>query len=413
MWYGMVSYGMRYHQFHHHVAITISHLQTNLSLFSSSTTTTTTTTNRTGRVEPFDQFKGTRAEWLSQFFPPLVYRDVFHTQAQPTSLDINAVFAARKVSMIPAYIVSTNDSYINDLMEALHMMPVRITRIGAGDFGTLPYQGVGVDRLASLHGAFSKYGAPALVIDCGTAMTWTMSDEDGSFHGGGIAPGLAMKFKALHTFTDKLPELDHEAVNSRMEECEREEKPLLLFAQNTKDAMITAVLRETALVVAHVIQAFHKKFFKKSHEPFDVVITGGDGPLIHKLLSKQRGHVLQSDIEGLKLPPNANLEVNKNVTHDGIASLLMDKTEAKRNEMSDEELCRWNSIGQRLVIAKDSALVRGSILDVFRGENVKDDKFCVWFEDYSIKELDVAETCGTSNLCSNYSVEGSLPEFLT
>lgn len=65
---------------------------------------------------------------------------------------------------------------------------------------------LGKDRLAAVIGAVSLYpNHPILVVDAGTALTFDFITEKGDYLGGAISPGLDMRFKALHTFTDKLP----------------------------------------------------------------------------------------------------------------------------------------------------------------------------------------------------------------
>jgi len=65
---------------------------------------------------------------------------------------------------------------------------------------------LGKDRLASAVGAYSIYpGKNALVINAGTCITYDIVDSKGAYKGGAISPGLEMRFKALHTFTGRLP----------------------------------------------------------------------------------------------------------------------------------------------------------------------------------------------------------------
>lgn len=65
---------------------------------------------------------------------------------------------------------------------------------------------LGTDRLALATGAFFKYpGKPCLIIGAGTCITYDYIDEKGIYKGGAISPGLEMRFKAIHHFTDKLP----------------------------------------------------------------------------------------------------------------------------------------------------------------------------------------------------------------
>lgn len=68
---------------------------------------------------------------------------------------------------------------------------------------------LGCDRIAAIAGAGAEYpGKPVIVIDAGTAVTYDFMNSDGVFEGGNIAPGLHMRLKSLHQFTDRLPNVD-------------------------------------------------------------------------------------------------------------------------------------------------------------------------------------------------------------
>ncbi len=64
---------------------------------------------------------------------------------------------------------------------------------------------VGADRLVNGFAARELYGAPAIVIDFGTATTFDVVASDGAYVGGAIAPGLELGLEALARRTAKLP----------------------------------------------------------------------------------------------------------------------------------------------------------------------------------------------------------------
>ena len=65
---------------------------------------------------------------------------------------------------------------------------------------------LGVDRIAAVCGAQTTFpNEKCLVIDMGSCITYDYLNEKGEYHGGSISPGLNMRFKAVHTFTAKLP----------------------------------------------------------------------------------------------------------------------------------------------------------------------------------------------------------------
>lgn len=68
---------------------------------------------------------------------------------------------------------------------------------------------LGLDRLAAAVGGTVLFPEKELlVIDAGTAITFDLVDKSPNFLGGNISPGLKMRFRALHKFTSKLPEIE-------------------------------------------------------------------------------------------------------------------------------------------------------------------------------------------------------------
>jgi len=65
---------------------------------------------------------------------------------------------------------------------------------------------LGKDRLAAVVGAsYLKPDTDILVIDAGTAITYDLIDSTKTYLGGNIAPGLMLRLRSLHEFTQKLP----------------------------------------------------------------------------------------------------------------------------------------------------------------------------------------------------------------
>ena len=69
-------------------------------------------------------------------------------------------------------------------------------------------QQIGADRIVDAVAAYELYGGPVLVIDFGTATTYDMVDENGTFMGGITAPGIRISAKALWEDAAKLPEIE-------------------------------------------------------------------------------------------------------------------------------------------------------------------------------------------------------------
>lgn len=67
---------------------------------------------------------------------------------------------------------------------------------------------IGADRLADAAGAVSRYGAPVLVMDFGTALTAAVITQDRVWRGGVIAPGFPLMRDYLFERTAKLPRME-------------------------------------------------------------------------------------------------------------------------------------------------------------------------------------------------------------
>ncbi|NEQ35251.1 MAG: pantothenate kinase [Okeania sp. SIO3I5] len=76
----------------------------------------------------------------------------------------------------------------------------------------LPLQGLyptlGIDRALAVLGGGTNLGWPILVIDAGTAITFTGADVQKKIVGGAILPGLKLQLSSLATRTAMLPSID-------------------------------------------------------------------------------------------------------------------------------------------------------------------------------------------------------------
>lgn len=65
---------------------------------------------------------------------------------------------------------------------------------------------LGLDRIANAVGASTLFPQQnVLSIQVGTCLVFDLVNSKGQYLGGSISPGLEMRFKALHHFTEKLP----------------------------------------------------------------------------------------------------------------------------------------------------------------------------------------------------------------
>ncbi|HLU09865.1 MAG TPA: type III pantothenate kinase [Oceanobacillus sp.] len=66
----------------------------------------------------------------------------------------------------------------------------------------------GADRIVNAAAVVALYGAPAIVLDFGTATTFDIVSADGAYRGGAIAPGIIVAHDALVSRTARLHKVD-------------------------------------------------------------------------------------------------------------------------------------------------------------------------------------------------------------
>jgi type III pantothenate kinase len=139
-------------------------------------------------------------------------------------------------------------------VELTHKTPLPITNL---------YQTpetLGKDRLAAVLGAAHLFPqTDCLVIDAGTCITYDFLDAEGNYRGGLITPGLAMKFKAMHTFTSRLPFLEQPAFVPE------------ISGKTTAQAMQSGVYNGTLSEAEGII-----KRYEKQAQNLHIILCGGD-----------------------------------------------------------------------------------------------------------------------------------------
>jgi type III pantothenate kinase len=128
---------------------------------------------------------------------------------------------------------------------------------------------LGTDRIAALAGAFNLFcNENIMIIDAGTAITYDFL-INGIYKGGNISPGINIRFKALNSFTDKLPLLSID---------ENFDSP----GQTTHDAILSGVINGTIYEINEYIRTF-----KNEYKNNKIILTGGDSEYINARLNKQ------------------------------------------------------------------------------------------------------------------------------
>jgi type III pantothenate kinase len=118
---------------------------------------------------------------------------------------------------------------------------------------------LGMDRIASACGAYQLFpNENALAIDAGTCITYEFLDKDGNYRGGGISPGMSMRFKAVHTFTAKLPLISPK-------------ENVSLIGDSTETSIQSGVINGLLAEIEGIIGRYQKEF-----GAVRVILCGGD-----------------------------------------------------------------------------------------------------------------------------------------
>ena len=126
---------------------------------------------------------------------------------------------------------------------------------------------LGIDRMILASAAVMEFpGMHRLVIDAGTCITYDFIDNADRYHGGGISPGLQMRYDALHHFTARLPRLTPE-------------EPADFIGGSTSQSMHAGVV--TGLV--HEVDGFISEYVAR-YPKIIIILTGGDGVFLAKRL---------------------------------------------------------------------------------------------------------------------------------
>ena len=127
-------------------------------------------------------------------------------------------------------------------------------------------QTLGADRLAAAVGAATlRPGRATLIIDAGTALKFDLVTADETYHGGSIAPGLAMRLRALHTFTGRLPLLALPPADATIP----------LVGDSTTGSLLSGVVNGAVAEITGLVAQY-----QRSYPGLGVLLSGGDAAFL-------------------------------------------------------------------------------------------------------------------------------------
>lgn len=208
------------------------------------------------KVAIFEGDKLTSNETLTDFSPEYLQSLLQKNKIQHSILS--------SVRHHPSYFNEILETHCTTFIELSHKTPIPIQN----NYGTP--QTLGKDRLAAVIGAYSLYPTSnMLVIDAGTCITFDFLDAEKTYHGGSISMGIDMRFKALHTFTAKLPLIERTDLGN-------------LIGCNTRQSILSGVIGGVIAELDGFIE-----YYRSQYTPLTVLITGGDAHFFESKLKSE------------------------------------------------------------------------------------------------------------------------------
>ena len=158
-----------------------------------------------------------------------------------------------------------DDSIINILKESTNLLLV-------SNQLKIPFKNLykskntlGQDRLALVSAAaFNFPNENVLIVDVGSCITYDFKNNNNEYLGGGISPGISMRFKSLNTFTSNLPLIDFDSIYQ-------------LIGNNTKNSITSGVVNGIISEINGIMQQYREQF-----KNIRIILTGGDSNFLLK-----------------------------------------------------------------------------------------------------------------------------------
>ncbi|TDQ13703.1 type III pantothenate kinase [Algoriphagus boseongensis] len=148
---------------------------------------------------------------------------------------------------------------------------------------------IGSDLMCNVMASHIRFKKPVIVVDFGTALTFTAVNGDGNIMGVNIVPGLQTAIKALFMNTSKLPEVELKLPESAL-------------GKNTIQAIQSGVLYGYTGLVKGMIEAIKKE----TQLDFTIIATGGLSSILTNLKDVFDEVDKNLTLEGLRLITEAN-----------------------------------------------------------------------------------------------------------
>ncbi|MCC5937314.1 MAG: type III pantothenate kinase [Lunatimonas sp.] len=148
---------------------------------------------------------------------------------------------------------------------------------------------IGADLMCNVMAAYTRYQSACVVVDFGTALTFTVINAGGEVLGVNIVPGIKTAIKSLFANTAKLPEV-------------RLEVPPSAIGKDTIHSIQAGIIYGYVGLVNGMLDAI----FEEVGETLPVIATGGLSHLLPRLESRFDHIDRHLTVEGIRLITEVN-----------------------------------------------------------------------------------------------------------
>ncbi len=227
-----------------------------------------------------------RITWRARTVPdkmPDEYAVLLANFLESAALTYAAVSGVAISSVVPRL----TTTFVELVQRYIHVEPLVVThqtRTGVKIEIDQPAQ-AGADRIVNSAAVVALYGAPAIVIDFGTATTFDIVSADGAYRGGAIAPGLVVSQDALVSHTARLHKVDLQP-------------PPCVIGTNTIHAMQSGIFLGYVAMIEGMVARFKAAM---QEENVKVIATGGLAVLFNENTDAIDLIAPELTLEGLRL----------------------------------------------------------------------------------------------------------------
>lgn len=217
-----------------------------------------------------------------------------HTAADELRITLSNLFALEnlnfdemRVSAVASVVPQLTKAWLKAIKDATGALSLVCCAEAAEGLFEADYPNpheIGADRIADAVAARARYGAPAVVVDFGTATNIEVIDRNGKFRGGIIAPGVQTSANALFTHGAQLPDIPLIA-------------PPAAIGTSTMEAIQSGIM----LGEADRVDGLVRRIFDQLGYEAPVIATGGLASVVARHSATINEVNTELTLEGLRL----------------------------------------------------------------------------------------------------------------